>query len=153
MKNSFEIPINRVYQKKVGTLSSEIDSIRSPQDAKCLVQTLIADADREHFVVISLNSKNRVMNVEIAHIGSLNTCVVHPREILKNPILSNAAAIILAHNHPSQDLTPSDEDIQLTRRIIEAGDILGIEVLDHIIVNNRDEIYSLKAEDELISQG
>jgi DNA repair protein RadC len=109
-------------------------SIRSPQDAFGIVQHYLADADREHLIVLVLNTKNQIMAINTAHIGSLSSSIVHPREVFKPAILANGASIIVAHNHPSGNLTPSSEDITITKRLIEAGNALGIDVLDHIIV-------------------
>ncbi|WP_271400350.1 JAB domain-containing protein [Salinicoccus roseus] len=134
----------RICQKTISTIKSSTGFIRSPEEGLNIVQNLISDSDREHFIVIALNTKNQPTSMEIAHIGSLNTCVVHPREIFKSAILSNAACIFLAHNHPSQNTSPSTEDITMTKRLVEAGNLLGIEVIDHIIVNNNDEYFSMK---------
>jgi DNA repair protein RadC len=94
--------------------------------------------DKEYFKVVMLNVKNRVISVENISIGSLNSSIVHPREVFKPAIKRSSAAVILVHNHPSGDTTPSREDIEITRRLVEAGKILGIEVLDHIIFGNSD---------------
>lgn len=94
----------------------------------------IRHADREHFVCLHLNSRNQINAAETVSIGSLNATLVHPREVFKAAILNNAASVILAHNHPSNDSTPSRDDIDLTRRMVQAGELIGIEVLDHIIV-------------------
>ena len=83
--------------------------------------------DREHFKTLLLNTKNQVINIETISIGNLNSSLVHPRELFKSAIKRSAAAIILVHNHPSGDPRPSREDINITKRIIEAGNILGIE--------------------------
>jgi DNA repair protein RadC len=92
--------------------------------------------EKEHFKVILLNIKNHVISVEDISIGSLNSSIVHPREVFKPAIKRSSASIILAHNHPSGDPTPSREDIDITRRLCEAGKILGIEVIDHVIIGN-----------------
>lgn len=96
----------------------------------------IRRSDREHFVCFHLNIRNVVLSMETVSIGTLNASLVHPREVLKAAILSNAASIILAHNHPSGDVAPSSDDIELTKRMVKAGEIMGIEVLDHIIVGS-----------------
>ena len=94
----------------------------------------LGQADREHFMVLHLNSKNMLLAKETISIGSLNASIVHPREVFKGAVMHGSAAIILAHNHPSGDTTPSREDKELTSRLCAAGDLLGIRVLDHIIV-------------------
>ena len=90
--------------------------------------------DRERFVVVPLDRKHAVLAVEVVAIGTLDATIVHPREIFKPAIRRSAAAILVAHNHPSGDPTPSAEDVALTRRLREAGEVLGIEVLDHLVI-------------------
>ena len=109
-------------------------AITCPNDALALLQPRMQLLDREHFVVVSLTTKNRVIAIETASIGSLNSSIVHPREIFKNAIKLNSAAVVLAHNHPSGDPAPSREDLEVTKRLVEAGKLIGIEVLDHIII-------------------
>jgi DNA repair protein RadC len=110
--------------------------VRGPEDAYRLLRTQLEGADREHFVVILLSSKNAVIGVETVSVGTLNASIVHPREVLKPAIVHSAAAIVLVHNHPSGVPTPSQEDIAITRRIVKAGEILGIDVLDHVIIGH-----------------
>lgn len=119
-------------------------TIRSPQDAKELAQAQIGDEDREVFLVMMLNTKNQVIALHRAHVGSLNASIVHPREVMKPAILNNAASIIVSHQHPSGNPSPSPEDIEVTKRLVEAGQILGIEVLDHVIVSYTGKYVSLK---------
>jgi DNA repair protein RadC len=118
--------------------------ITSPMDAEKLAASYIADEDREVFLVMMLNTKNEVIGLHRAHVGSLNASVVHPREVMKSAILNNAASIIVSHQHPSGDPTPSMEDIEVTRRIADAGKTLGIALLDHIIVTHKGNHISLK---------
>ncbi|NVN92628.1 MAG: DNA repair protein RadC [Desulfuromonadales bacterium] len=89
---------------------------------------------KEMFLTLHLDGKNRIMAMDIVSIGSLNQSIVHPREVFKTALLSNAAAIICAHQHPSGDPSPSSKDISITRRLKEAGEIMGIKVLDHCII-------------------
>lgn len=110
--------------------------VRSPQDSYELFRDYLGDVDREHFVVACLDTKNQPTNISTVHIGSLNASIVHPREVLKTAILSNAASIICCHPHPSGDPTPSPEDIDVTERLAEVGKIVGIELLDHIIIGD-----------------
>ncbi|HOK62532.1 MAG TPA: DNA repair protein RadC [Soehngenia sp.] len=91
---------------------------------------------KEHFNIVLLDTKNQVISIENISIGSLNSSIVHPREVFKEAIKKSSNSIILAHNHPSGDVTPSDEDITITHRLIKSGDIIGIKVIDHIIVGN-----------------
>lgn len=96
---------------------------------------------KEHFATLHLDGKNRIVCMDMVSIGSLNQSIVHPREVFKTACLSNAAAVILVHQHPTGDATPSQEDISITRRLKEAGEIMGIRVLDHVIVGD-DEYVS-----------
>ena len=118
--------------------------IKGPQDGVKIASRFIGNDDREVFFVMCLNTKNHVVAVHRCHVGSLNASIVHPREVFKSAILNNAASIIVAHQHPSGDTTPSMEDINVTKRLVEAGKLLGIEVLDHLIVNNTNSYTSLK---------
>ncbi|EMI09198.1 JAB domain-containing protein [Anoxybacillus gonensis] len=117
--------------------------ITSPEDAYNLVKCFLVDVDREYFLVICLDTKNQPTAINICHVGSLNASLVHPREVMKPAILSNSASVIVAHNHPSLDPTPSKEDINVTKRLIEAGRIMGIDILDHIVVGGN-KYVSLK---------
>lgn len=92
--------------------------------------------DREQFIIACLNTKNEPTNILVVSVGTLNKAIVHPREVFKTAILSNAASIMAFHNHPSGDTTLSDQDIQLTHRLIEAGELLGIKLLDHLIIGD-----------------
>lgn len=108
----------------------------------------VGSFDREVLFALNLNNKNQIINANIVTIGTINSSLFSPRDIFKSAILSNAARVILYHNHPSGDLTPSLADIQSTKRAIEAGKYLGIEVLDHIISNQKGEMLSLREEAE-----
>ncbi len=94
----------------------------------------LAQESREHFVALHLDAKNRIICYDTVSIGSLNASIVHPREVYKAALLSSAAAVIFIHNHPSGDTKPSREDIEITKRLKDAGELLGIRVLDHLIV-------------------
>lgn len=100
-----------------------------------LFASLRAEA-REVFATIHLDSKNRILCVETVSVGCLTSAIVHPREVFKSALLSSAAAVVLVHNHPSGDPTPSREDLELTKRLKEAGELLGIRVLDHVIIGS-----------------
>jgi DNA repair protein RadC len=91
---------------------------------------------KEHFIVLHLDGKNKISCFDRVSVGSLNQSIVHPREVFKTACLSSAAAILLVHNHPTGDPTPSSEDLAITRRLKEAGDLLGIRLLDHIIIGD-----------------
>jgi len=142
MEKMYEIQqIKQVIKEVEG---SEKHIVRSPIDAALVAAEIIGDEDREVFLVMCLNTKNRIVAVHRCHVGSLAASIVHPREVFKSAILNNAMSIIVSHQHPSGDTTPSREDIEVTRRLIEAGKVLGIEVLDHLIVNAHAEFTSLK---------
>jgi len=111
--------------------------IRSPEDVSTLVMEDLRYLQQEHFVVLFLNTKNRVVGRETLSVGSLNAAIVHPREVFRAAVKRSAASVICVHNHPSGDPTPSPEDLQLTNRLTEAGHIIGIEVLDHVIIGDR----------------
>lgn len=119
-------------------------SIGHPDELAAVTRAVLAGADREHFVVLHLNTKNKVVSLEVIAVGTLSAVLVHPREVFKGALLANANAIALAHNHPSGDPTPSEGDTQLTQRLIAAGNMLDIPVLDHIILGS-DTFVSLKA--------
>lgn len=117
--------------------------IRSPQDIFELMRYEIGLEKREHFYILTLDTKNKVISKELISIGSLNAAIVHVREVYRIAIKRAAASIVAIHNHPSQDTTPSFEDNQLTKRLAEAGEIIGIQLLDHVIVSGT-EYTSLK---------
>lgn len=124
--------------------------IRSQSDAFKVVRevTQIQEEACEVFGIITLNTKNQIAGVHVISRGSLNQAVVHPREVFKAALLNNAASIVCFHNHPSGIPDPSHEDIKLTERLIEAGKILGIEVLDHVIIGDLND-YSMKARGDM----
>lgn len=109
--------------------------IRSPQDAYDFLKDM-QYLQQEHFVILGLNTKNEVLFRKTIFIGSLNASICHPREIMKELIKRSCASAILSHNHPSGETTPSPEDIQVTGRLVEAGLIIGIDIVDHIIVGS-----------------
>ena len=111
-------------------------SLRAPGDVYKLMRDRMKGFDREHFYAILLNTKNVVIAVELVSIGSLNASIVHPREILKPAIVNSAGSIILVHNHPTGDPDPSREDVEFTKRFAKCGELIGIELLDHVIIGN-----------------
>ena len=104
---------------------------------------VIRGSKKEHFYVFYLDSRNQIINKELVSIGTLNASIVHPREVFEPAVRNLAAQIILSHNHPSQDPNPSEEDIVLTKRLIEAGRLLGIEIIDHVIIS-KEKYFSMK---------
>jgi DNA repair protein RadC len=111
-------------------------AIRGPDDVLSQVRDL-PRARREHFVVLLLNARHELQCRETVSIGSLNASIVHPREVFLPAILHSAASVILVHNHPSGDPEPSEEDLSITRRLVQVGELVGIAVLDHVIVAER----------------
>lgn len=109
-------------------------AIRGPDDIACLVRSVLTENSREHFVAIYLDGAHQVASYSIISIGSANVTVVHPREVFQRAVLTGAISIVISHNHPSGVITPSKEDLAITKRLKDAGDILGIAVLDHVIV-------------------
>lgn len=110
--------------------------IKQPEDAARLLVPDMRYLDREQFRVLLLSSKNFVLAMETVSIGSLSSTIVHPREVFRSAIRRSAASMIVAHNHPSGDPTPSQEDITITKRLMESGRIIGIEVFDHLVVGD-----------------
>jgi len=118
--------------------------LKSPEDVVKLIKMKLKGKKKEHFLVLCLDTRNHLINCKSVSVGSLDTSVVHPREVFKEAITASAASVIFAHNHPSGDPEPSEEDIELTKRLVKAGEIIGIDVLDHIIVCDKGYL-SLKA--------
>ena len=127
-------PVSISY--KEASLSSQYRSVSKPNEVAELLDSFLSKRDREHFGVLCVDTKNQPTNISIVSIGNLNSAIVHPREVFKTAILSNAASIILFHNHPSGNPEPSTQDVELTNRLMNSGELLGIQVLDHIIVGD-----------------
>jgi DNA repair protein RadC len=124
--------------RRLGGLHPEArPQVRSPADLANLLIPELAFLEQEHLRVVLLNTKNQVLAAPEVYVGSLNTSVVRIAELFREAIRQNAAAIIVAHNHPSGDPTPSSEDIQVTRQIVDAGRLLDIEVLDHLVIGHQ----------------
>lgn len=121
----------------------QADTISTPEDVVRLVKPLVIGEDREHFLALALNTKNRLLKIIEVSVGSLNSSIVHPRELFREAVAVSAASIVICHGHPSNDPTPSSADIQLTRRLAKAGEVLGVEVLDHVVIGG-DEHVSLR---------
>ena len=111
--------------------------IRGPDDVVAFIGRKLRREQREHFLVLLLNARHEVIGRETVSIGSLNASIVHPREVFLPAILHSAASVVLVHNHPSGDPEPSEEDLSITRRLVEVGELVGIGVLDHVIVASR----------------
>jgi DNA repair protein RadC len=119
-------------------------NIKDPESVVKAIRASIKDKAKEHFKLILLNPRNKIIGISTISIGTLNASLVHPREVFKDAIMHNAASVVLAHNHPSGDPEPSEDDLKITKKLVDSGKILGIEVLDHIIVGKND-YYSFKA--------
>lgn len=122
------------------TINNKEDSLKYIEEFK--------NQDREHFIVLGLDTRNKVIYREIVSIGGLNYCSIHPREVFKKAILCSANSIIIAHNHPSGDLNPSKEDKLITKNIKKAGELLNIKLIDSLIIgNNKEDVKSIIQED------
>ena len=144
MKTIHVVGIKRTRFKVAEALQPYVQNrVNCSEDAAHIATALTMDMDRECFLAIHLNAQNRVIGTERVSVGTANGALVHPREVFRAAILNGACAIIIAHNHPSGISDPSAEDRALTTRLIAAGDLLGIKVLDHVIVTDDPaEFYS-----------
>ena len=147
------ISVYRVSLVKDEHVEFEQHPINKSSEAQKIIQKLIqttGQPDREQFCIILLNAKNQIIGLNIVSTGSLTASTVHPREVMKPAILANACSMILCHNHPSNDLTPSEPDISITKQIIKASDIMGIIVHEHLIINMEDDLYYSFADNGII---
>ncbi|MFC2001522.1 DNA repair protein RadC [Chloroflexota bacterium] len=119
--------------------------VKTPEDVAGLVQGRLKGKKKEYFLALLLDTRNQLIKVAEISIGSLDSSIVHPREVFKEAVSASAASVIFTHNHPSGDTTASEDDIKLTQRLAEAGEIMGIDVLDHIIIGDK-KYLSLKRE-------
>lgn len=126
--------LRAVYSGRQSTLPIVPEKISSPEEIADFIRTVLPDDTQEHFIALNLSSSNAIESYTVATTGLLNSSVVHPREVFKTAILTNAATIIIAHNHPSGNVKPSPEDIAVTKRLKQSGDLLGITLVDHVIV-------------------
>ena len=146
----YRVPVYRVTLVRESRLPHTQPQIRSSRDAAVLFRQHLGNVDREFFMVAMLDQKNKVIGINTVSMGSLTASVVHPRECFKPAILSNAAALLCCHNHPSGAPQPSQEDRALTRRLVDAGKLLGIAVLDHLILGDGTETYFSFADEQLL---
>lgn len=126
-------PVVRVQAVRERTVVYET-AIGGPVDLAAAIRALIGDMDREGFVVIHLNAKHKIVSLEVAAVGTLTAVLVSPSSVFKGALLANAASIALGHLHPSGDPTPSPEDLALTRQLMQAGEVLGVRVVDHVVI-------------------
>ncbi|VIG08766.1 DNA repair protein RadC [Clostridioides difficile] len=145
---------NKTHAKRVDIVSLKLVKERSilyetrkisnPYDAYRLVRNFLVDSDREKFVVVCLDTKSQPVSIEVVSVGTVNSAIVHPREVFKVAILTNASKIICFHNHPSGNTNFSKVDEDITKRLQKCGEILGIELVDHIVVGDDDKYFSFK---------
>jgi len=143
------VPIYRVTLVREGKMPTYESRIRSSANAYTVFQEYLDGVDREHFVAMLLDQKNQLIGLHTVSIGSLTASIVAPREVFKVAILANCANILIAHNHPSGDPHPSKEDRAITQRLKEAGALLGINLLDHVIVGGEGRYFSFADENLL----
>jgi DNA repair protein RadC len=151
--NGHFIPLYRVSLVRDRRVQFETNSLNNSRAAHFMVRKLIkkhGQPDREQFCVVLLNAKNGIIGFNIVSTGDLTSASVHPREVLKPAILANASAMILCHNHPSGDVTPSSSDYAVTEKIIQAAKFVGIQVHEHLIISTDDDRYYSFADNNLI---
>jgi DNA repair protein RadC len=136
------ITIREVALTYPGHLPERLKKANGQEDAAAIVREIVNGRPQEHFIVLHLDTKNQVVSYSIAGIGTVDSCLVHPREVFGVALRANASGIIIAHNHPSGDCTPSPQDREVTRRLKDVGEIIGCQVLDSLIVS-QESFYSL----------
>lgn len=125
--------------------SGKRETVKTPEDVIALVRSRLRGKKKEYFLALMLDTRNQLIRVAEISVGSLDSSIVHPREVFKEAVSASAASVLFAHNHPSGDPEASEDDINLTKRLAEAGEIMGIDVLDHIIIGEQ-KYLSLKRE-------
>jgi DNA repair protein RadC len=138
----YGIPVYRVALVREGTLDYPVTKLENARHAARLLWDYLDGVDREYFVALALDQKNKVIGVHTVSIGTLTASLVHPREFFKVSLLCNAAAVVAGHNHPSGNPDPSSDDRQTTRRLASVGKLLGIPLLDHVVIGARPDYYS-----------
>ena len=138
--------MNELVEKALNSLMKEEakDYLNNPTSVANMAKLIIGAEEQENILVFALNTRNGIIDYEVIHKGTVDQSIVHPRDIFKFAIKSNASKIILAHNHPGGSTQPSSEDVKTTERIKKGGEILGIELIDHIIVTPQQKSYSFK---------
>jgi len=147
----YRVPRYRLLLVKDGpAISTTWDrQVRQARDVAEFMQPIAAGLDREHFWCLLLDTRNKLLGVNTVSVGSLSSALVHPREVWKPAIIGNAAAVVLCHNHPSGDASPSTEDFALTQRLNQCAETLGIPLLDHIVLGH-DGAYRSLADDGVL---
>lgn len=139
----YRIPIYQVRLVRDGSQAADRKKVDCAATAARVLHQYLDGADREHFVVLLLDTQNQIIGIHTVTVGTLDASLVHPREVFKPAILANASSVLLAHNHPSGDPTPSAEDRSITRQLRSAGELIGIDVLDHVVVGDGSRYVSL----------
>jgi len=139
LKACFEI--SRRLENKENLNKNKV--INSPKDIFSLLKEKVINFHKEYFMIVSLDNRNKVINVDTVSVGTLNSSLIHPRETFETAIKNHAAAIIICHNHPSGELKPSEDDLVVTQNLVKAGKLLGIEISDHLIIT-KDGYFSFK---------
>lgn len=137
----------KIIREKSETYYDGRKSLDNPDDAAKLFKEYYEenfDMDKEHFSVIMVDTKNKMIGINLVSMGTVNQTITHPREVFRPAVMASANSVFLCHNHPSGDPTPSREDINTTKRLKEAGKILGIEILDHIILGDNRHVSLLE---------
>ncbi|MEM7211073.1 MAG: JAB domain-containing protein [Pseudomonadota bacterium] len=146
-------PVNTTFIREVAVRYTgpprRAESIRSPHTAAALMRRIVQDDAREHFVAIYLDGRHHPVAHQVVSIGTATASLVHPREVFQPAVLVGATAIIVGHNHPSGDPSPSQEDREVTRRLSRAGEVLGIRLVDHVVWTRDSRIFSFHEADEL----
>ena len=143
-RSKVSVPIWKVQLVRDGKAKTALRTITNSADAAAIVIPKLAGADREHCLTVLLDTRNHVIGINTVSIGTVSASLVHPREVFKPAMLANASSLILAHNHPSGELEPSQQDVELTTRLLEAGRLVGIELVDHLIICEQAH-FSLRA--------
>jgi len=138
-----ETPLYRVMLVHESSVPIVDRLIQSPEQAAKIVTEYLRGVDREHFVGLYLSTSNNLITIHTISIGTLNSSLVHPREVFKLALMVNAASVVVSHNHPSGNAEPSQEDIAITKQLVEAGKILGIPLYDHVIITEGNGFTSL----------
>ncbi|MEP7218720.1 MAG: DNA repair protein RadC [Bacteroidota bacterium] len=142
----YSIPIYKIRLLRDGNQKVPSKNVSSPEVVAEILSLYLKGQDREHLIAIMLDARKKVIGINTVSIGSLTAAIVHPREVFKAAILSNAHSIIIGHNHPSGDPTPSQEDITVTSELVRAGKLLKIPVIDHVIIGDDGRFTSLANE-------
>jgi len=141
LKACFEISKRLIKEEKSNKNKSIV--IKSPKDVFLFLKERIINFHKEYFMTVSLDNRNKIINIDTVSVGTLNSSLIHPRETFETAIKNHAAGIIICHNHPSGELKPSKDDLVITQNLIKAGKLLGIEISDHLIIT-KDDYFSFK---------